>query len=179
MICWIMPITPPAAAFFFRSDGISLHSLGIVNDLLDHAHHTSSSRILLVILETRRRRRTSWLLLKKSSFFLLIEALQDLKGRIQELLRGTLICNSLLELFVLFLTVFSCPLHLDLRFLDLRLQAINVGSERLDGHFQVLDLGNEIRFLTLFLLGLELVGVEFLDAEILVLDLILLLLQKL
>merc|ERR1719198_673121 len=161
-----------------RADGISLHGLGIVDDLLDHAHHATSSGVLLVLLEARRRRRASWLLLQKGSLLLLVEALENLEGSIQELLRCALVCNGLLELFVLLFTVLASSLHLDLRFLNLRLQAVNVCGKGLDGHFQIFNLGEKIGLLTFLLLSLKLIGVELLNAEILVLDLIFLLLEE-
>merc|ERR1719240_2152440 len=41
-----------------RLDRLRLHRLGVVDDLLDHAHHTSSRPALLVLLKPRRRRGT-------------------------------------------------------------------------------------------------------------------------
>merc|ERR1719429_562769 len=37
---------------FLRTDGLSLHGLGISHDLLDHAHHTPVRRIVLVLFKS-------------------------------------------------------------------------------------------------------------------------------
>merc|ERR1719487_283068 len=62
-----------------RADGVSLHGLGIIDDLLDHAHDTASCCVLLVLLESWWRRWASRLLLQKCCL-LLVEALQDVEG---------------------------------------------------------------------------------------------------
>merc|ERR1719460_795732 len=59
----------------FGAGGIGLHLLGIVDDLLDHAHDATSGTALLVLLESWRRRRSLVvLLLKEGSLLLLVEA---------------------------------------------------------------------------------------------------------
>merc|ERR1719454_664786 len=69
--------------------GIGLHLLGVVDDLLDHAHDTTGGTALLVLLESwRGRRALVVLLLKEGSLLLLVEALEDVQGRGQKLLRG-------------------------------------------------------------------------------------------
>merc|ERR1719263_2551819 len=88
----------------FGAGGIGLHLLGIVDDLLDHAHDTSGGTALLVLLESRRGRRALVVLrLEEGSLLLLVEALEDVQSCGQKLLRGALVGNDLLELLVLLL----------------------------------------------------------------------------
>merc|ERR1719454_943349 len=71
------------------ASGIGLHLLGVIDDLLDHAHDTTGGTALLVLLESwRGRRALVVLLLKEGSLLLLVEALEDVQGRGQKLLRG-------------------------------------------------------------------------------------------
>merc|ERR1719162_794511 len=163
----------------FSADGLCLHCLGIVDDLLDHAHDTTRRLVLGIVLEAWRRRRTSRLLLLKECCLLLIETLQDVQGGSQQLLGSSLIRNCLLKLLVLLLTVLTSTLHLHLHLSNLRLEACDVSRESFDGELEVLDESNEILLLTVLLLSLELIGIELLDAEVLVFDFISLLLQKL
>merc|ERR1719215_944085 len=114
------------------------------------------------------------------SFHLLgIESLDDVQRRCQKLLRGTLISHNLLELLVLLLTLFTSTLQLHVELSDLRLKSVNLRSQSLDGQVEILNKGEEIFLFTVLALSLKLVGVELLNAEVLVLDLILLLSQKL
>merc|ERR1719223_261494 len=53
--------------FSLSTSSICLHFLGIVDDLLNHAHDTSGSTALLVLLESRGRRWALLLLLHKGS----------------------------------------------------------------------------------------------------------------
>merc|ERR1719263_681443 len=160
--------------------GIGLHRLGIVDDLLDHAHNTSSGTALLVLLESwRRRRALVVLLLKESSLLLLVESLEDVQSCGQKLLRGTLVGDNLLELLVLLLAVLTCTLQFGVELSNLRLECVDLSGQSLDSQIEVLNEGNEVVLLTVLTLSLELVGVELLNAEVLVLDLILLLSQKL
>merc|ERR1719329_611838 len=76
------------------------------------------------------------------------------------------------------LAVFASPLHLNLHLSNLGFEAVEVGSELLDVHFQVLNACQELLLLAGLLLSCELVAVEFLNAEVLVLDLISLLLGE-
>merc|ERR1719174_1145887 len=80
----------------FVDNGLVLHSLGIIDDGLDHALNTTSLLVLAVVLESRWWGRTSWLLLRKSDILescvlLVIETLQDLKSCVQQFLSSTLI----------------------------------------------------------------------------------------
>ena len=38
---------------------LSLHGLGIIDDLLDHAHHTAGGSVLLVGIETKQKKQTN------------------------------------------------------------------------------------------------------------------------
>merc|ERR1719223_551914 len=104
----------------FSDNGFVLHGLGIIDDGLDHALDTTSLLVLAVVLEASHWRRALAFLeeghLVEGGVFLVIEALQDLKSGLQQLLSGTLVCNCHLELLVLRLTVLTGPLHLDLHF---------------------------------------------------------------
>mmetsp|Transcript_80357 Transcript_80357/g.204357 ORF Transcript_80357/g.204357 Transcript_80357/m.204357 type:complete len:372 (-) Transcript_80357:496-1611(-) len=97
----------------------------------------------------------------------------------EQLLSLALVGDRHLELLVLFFTVLTSTLQLHLHLRDLSLQAVNCLSQGLDGHLQVLDLGDEILLLAVLVLGLQLVGVELVHAEVLVLDLGLLLFEEL
>merc|ERR1719502_786843 len=99
--------------------GICLHLLGVVDDLLDHAHDTTGGTALLVLLESWRRRRTLGLLLLDESLLLLVEALEDVQGSGQELLGGTLIGDHLLELLVQLLTLLTGTLQLSVELRNL------------------------------------------------------------
>merc|ERR1740129_2103466 len=165
-----------------RSDGLSLHGLGISDDLLDHADHAPIRRILLVLFKTWWWGWANRLLLfgqKRSWRLLGVKILQDAQSSLQQLLGLPLVSYSALEFLVLFLTVLTSTLQLDLHLSNLCLQGINRFSQGLDGCHQVCDLRHQILLLTLFALCLELICVELVCAEVLVLDLICLLLQKL
>merc|ERR1719174_2347132 len=165
------------------NNGLVLHGLSIIDDGLNHALDTASLLVLAVVLEAGHWRRVLLGLLEErhlveSGVLLVIEALQDLKGGLQQLLGCALICNGHLELLVLLLTVLTGTLHLRLHLSDLRLEIVEIGSELLDVHVEVIDAGLEVVLLTSLLLGRKLVLVELLNAEILVLDLISLLLGQ-
>merc|ERR1719498_251283 len=145
----------------FRANRLGLHCLGIVDNLLDHAHNAASGLVLLVLLEARRRGRACWLLLlQEGGLLLLVEALQDVESCLKQLLGGTLIRNSLLELLVLLLAVLAGTLHLHLHLSDLRLEGLDLTGQCLDLELQVLDQGEQVLLFVLLLLSLELVGVE-------------------
>merc|ERR1740129_1173188 len=167
---------------FLRSDGLSLHGLGISDDLLDHAHHTPVRRIVLVLFKTWWWGWADRLLLldQRCSWRLLgIEVLQDAQGSLQQLLRLPLVSYSALEFLVLLLAVFTSTLQLDLHLSNLCLQCVNRFSQGLDGRLQVCDPRQQVLLFAFFLLRLQLVCVELVCAEVLVLDLVCLLLQKL
>merc|ERR1719223_1105212 len=98
--------------FSLSTSSICLHFLGIIDDLLNHAHDTSRSTALLVLLESRWRRWALLLLLHKGSLLLLIESFEDVQGRRQKFLRSTLIGNNLLKFLVLLLAIFTSTLQL-------------------------------------------------------------------
>merc|ERR1719247_3031860 len=170
MICWSMPMTPP--------DGLGLHGLRVVDDLLEHAHDAARCLVLRVGLEARGRRWPRGLLLLPDGEKgrLLVEAPQNGQGLRQQLLRRPLVRDGHLELLVLLLTVLAGALELELHLSDLRLERLDLLRERLDGEREVLDLRLQVGLLALLLLSLELVRVELVHAEVLVLDLVPLLL---
>merc|ERR1719473_1091589 len=117
--------------------------------MLNHAHNTASCSVLLVGLEAWRRRRACRLLLLQegSRGLLLVEALEDVERCCEQLLSGTLVRDGHLELLVLLLAVLTSTLHLHLHLCNLGLQLIDGISELIDGHLEVLNLGNEVGFL--------------------------------
>merc|ERR1719215_784772 len=151
--------------FSLSTSSICLHFLGIIDDLLNHAHDTSSSTTLLVLLESRWRRWALLLLLHKGSLLLLIESLEDVQGCRQKFLRSTLISNNLLKFLVLLLAIFTSTLQLSVELGDLRLQGVNLSSQGLDGQIQIFNQSKEILLFTFLALSLELIGVEFLNKK--------------
>merc|ERR550514_18726 len=99
-----------------RADGLGLHGLSVVDDLLDHAHHTTRTGVLFVRLEAGGRRRPRGLLLlaHRDQGRLIVEALQDFKGLLEQLLRRALVGDRGLELLVLLLAVLTRALQLHL-----------------------------------------------------------------
>merc|ERR1719162_432409 len=104
-------------------DGLCFQLLSFTNDLLDHAEHATGTGRLLVLLETCWWWWTSWLLLHLKKCLLVKDLLQNIKSRSQELLCGTLISNSLLEIGILLLAIFTGALCLCLHFCDLALES--------------------------------------------------------
>merc|ERR1740129_1870863 len=94
---------------FLGSDGLSLHGLGISDDLLDHADHTPIRRILLVLFKTWWWGWADRLLLgqRRSCRLLTVEVLQEAQSSLQQLLRLPLVGHSALEFLVLLLTVLT------------------------------------------------------------------------
>merc|ERR1719291_677646 len=159
---------------FFGPDGFCLHCFSVIDDLLDHTHHSSRGRVFLVGFKAWGRGRSSGLLpLNQCSGLLLaVKVLQNCKGSLQQFLRCTLICHRRLEFLVFLLPIFTCSLQLHLHLSDLSLQSLNRLRKLINGHLQVFDLCNEIFLLSLFFLSFQLVFVELVDAEVFVFDLI-------
>mmetsp|Transcript_14463 Transcript_14463/g.21927 ORF Transcript_14463/g.21927 Transcript_14463/m.21927 type:complete len:339 (-) Transcript_14463:879-1895(-) len=161
------------------ADRLGLHGLRIADDLLDELDDTSAAGVVLVGLEACRRRGADRLLLLDEGGLLVVEVLQELEGRGQQLLRLALVGDRGLELLVLQLAVLAGAFELDLHLGDLALELLDSLSKALDLHGEVFDRGSQVLLLAVLLLRLELVGVELVSAEVLVLDLIILLLQEL
>merc|ERR1740117_1603400 len=148
------------------ADDLRLHSLGIIDDGLDHAHH--STVVLLVLLEPCRR----GLALLDKCVLLVVEALENVKGGSEQLLCGALVRDDKLELLVLLLAILTTTLHVEVELCDLLLKSINLRCQSLDLQLQILDQSEEVLLLGLLTLGLQLVGVELINAPVLVLDLV-------
>merc|ERR1719327_1549669 len=101
---------------FLGLDRLCLHGLRVVDNALDHAHNPTRGGPL-AFLEARGRGRASGSTRAATHLHertLLVEALQDVEGRSQELLRRALVCHGLLVLSVRLLTLLPSLLDLDL-----------------------------------------------------------------
>merc|ERR1719172_583783 len=162
-----------------RFDRLGLHHLGVVDDLLDQAHHARRVLVLLVRLEPRRRRGPDRLLpVLEQRGLLGVEALEHLKRGHEQLLRRALVRHSELELLVLDLSVLARTFHLDLHLSDLRLELLELLGPRVDESRQVVNLRLELGLRAFVLLDRRRVRVELSDAEVFVLDLVRFLLQE-
>merc|ERR1719181_1513329 len=161
-------------------DGVRLHRLRLGDDLIQHAHHTAGSRRLLVLLESRRRRRAGRLLgiVLRLHKGLLVEALEHVERLGEKLLRLTLVGDHLLEILVLELAVLTGALHLDVGFLNLRVQRRDRLRELIDVSLEILNLGLKPFDVALLHLSRNLVLVERLNAEVLHLHIVVLLLLQ-
>merc|ERR1719265_2121339 len=159
-------------------DGVRLELLRLGDDLLQHAEDAASTALLLVRLEARRRRRAGRLLLLDERLLLRVDGLKHAERLLEEGLRLTLVRHRLLEVLVLELTVLARALQLRLHLGDLRLEGRDGLGQRVDRRREVRDLRLELRDVASLELLRTLVLVDCVGAEILVLDLVLLLLQK-
>merc|ERR1719265_1135329 len=159
-------------------DGVRLELLRLGDDLLQHAEDAASTALLLVRLEARRRRRAGRLLLLDERLLLRVDGLEHAERLLEEGLRLTLVRHRLLEVLVLELAVLARALELRLHLGDLRLEGRDGLGQRVDRRREVRNLRLELRDVASLELLRTLVLVDRVGAEILVLDLVLLLLQK-
>ena len=87
---------------------------------------------------------------------LLVEALELLERGREDLLRGALVGDDLLEILVLELAVLPGALELDLHFRDLLLQVLDLLRQRLDERGQLRDLAVKLLDVARLDWGLEL-----------------------
>mmetsp|Transcript_50852 Transcript_50852/g.118522 ORF Transcript_50852/g.118522 Transcript_50852/m.118522 type:complete len:535 (-) Transcript_50852:327-1931(-) len=158
-----------------RAEGLGLHGLGVIDQLLQHGQDAEALFVGLIILEALGGVRSS-MGMHLDQGVLLVEFAQDLQGVLQQLLGLSLLVHHGLELCVLLLAVFPCDLQLLLHLrnlaakgLDLRLRGLEVNG---------LLLGQERRLQAGLVLGLHLVLLKLGHAEVLLLHFILLLLGQ-
>merc|ERR1719329_965859 len=165
-----------------QAGGVQGMIQSIIDDGLDHTLDTTCLLVLAVVLESWWRWWASWLLIKgnilESLVLLGVEAFQDLKCSVQQLLSCTLVCDRHLKVFVFLLTVLTSSFHLSCHLGNLAFQTLEAGREVLNRLVQICDFGVQFVFLSCFFLGCQLIGVELLNAEILVLDFVLLFLLQ-
>mmetsp|Transcript_44412 Transcript_44412/g.117398 ORF Transcript_44412/g.117398 Transcript_44412/m.117398 type:complete len:257 (-) Transcript_44412:98-868(-) len=141
------------------AESLGLERLGVLDDLLEHAHDRAGAGAVLVRVELHRR-----LLLREHGLAhaLYVEVLQAQERLVEDGLRRALIGYDLLELRVLAVAGLARLLNHDLGLGDLDVRVRNllsdIGQKHLEGH--------DIRLPVLLALGLN-IGLLLRDIELL------------